>query len=138
MEVPTCKHGGENINVASVAGKRAFERMSAYCASKFAMVGFTEALYYEVVDKGIRVVSVCPPAIDTPFFDNAGYHDFRETHKQLSLLPAKQVAQEILNSIHGKKREVIISNRAKVINTIHAISPELMEGITKVLTGKLA
>lgn len=129
---------GAIINVSSVAGKRSFERMSAYCASKAALVGFTESLYYELVDKGIKVVCICPPAIDTPFFDNAGYHDFRETHKGLSLLPPQQVAKTILKALHSKKREVVISARAKVINTIHAVSPELMEGITKVLTGKRA
>lgn len=129
---------GTIINVASVAGKRAFERMSAYCASKFALVGFSEALHFEVVDKGIKVITVCPPAIDTPFFDNAGYHDFRETHKQLSLLPPQEVAKEIFHSLSRKKREVVISNRAKIINTIHAVSPELMEGITKALTGRRA
>lgn len=129
---------GTIINVASVAGKRAFERMSAYCASKFALVGFSEALYYEVIDQGIRVVAICPPAIDTPFFVNAGYDNFKETHPRLSLLSPKVVAREILNSVNGKKRQVIISSRAQIINTIHAISPELMEGITKVLTGKRA
>jgi short-subunit dehydrogenase len=126
------------INVASVAGKRAFERMSAYCASKFALIGFTETLHFELIDKGIRVVAICPPAIDTPFFANAGYHNFRETHKGLTLLSPKEVAEEILASTHRKKREVIISRRAKIINAIHALSPELMEGITKVLTGKRA
>ncbi len=129
---------GVIVNVSSVAGKRAFERMSAYCASKFALVGFSEALHYEVVDKGVRVITICPPAIDTPFFDNAGYHNFRETHKGLSLLSPQQVAQEIFKSLRVKKREVVISARAKVINAIHAVSPELMEGITKVLTGKRA
>lgn len=138
LPIMTEQKEGAIINVASVAGKRSFERMSAYCASKFALVGFTEALYYEVVDKGIKVVAVCPPAIDTPFFDNAGYHDFRETHKGLSLLSPQEVAQQIYKSIHAKKREVVIGARAKVINTIHAVSPELMEGITKVLTGKRA
>ncbi len=129
---------GVIINVASVAGKRAFERMTAYCASKFALVGFSEALHFEVVDKGLRVITICPPAIDTPFFDNAGYHDFRETHQQLDLLQPQEVAQEIFKSLQSKKREVVIGARAKVINSIHAVSPELMEGITKVLTGKRA
>ena len=126
------------VNVASVAGKRSFERMSAYCASKFALIGFTEVLHYELIDKGIRAVAICPPAIDTPFFDNAGYHNFRETHKGLPMLSPKEVAQEIFASTRRKKREVIISRRAKIINAIHALSPELMEGITKVLTGKRA
>lgn len=126
------------INVASVAGKRAFERMTAYCASKFALVGFSEALHFELIDKGIRVVTICPPAIDTPFFVNAGYHNFKETHKGLPMLAPRQVAQEILASTRRKKREVILSRRAQIINTIHSISPELMEGITKVLTGKRA
>src|SRR5262249_26907506 len=50
---------GHIVNVASVVGKRAVPFVAAYAASKFAVVGFSEALRMELRRDGIRVTSVC-------------------------------------------------------------------------------
>ena len=52
--------GGVIINVASLAGKRGSANNSAYCASKFGVVGLTQALSKELGPRGIRVNAVCP------------------------------------------------------------------------------
>jgi NAD(P)-dependent dehydrogenase (short-subunit alcohol dehydrogenase family) len=56
---------GTIINVSSVAGKRGWANASAYCASKFALTGFTQALGAEVRPHGIRVCVVYPGAMAT-------------------------------------------------------------------------
>ncbi len=57
------------FNVASVAGRTAYAGSSAYCTTKFGLVGFGEVLALELEPKGIRVSTVFPGATDTTIFD---------------------------------------------------------------------
>jgi NADP-dependent 3-hydroxy acid dehydrogenase YdfG len=56
---------GTIVNVSSVAGKRGWANASAYCASKFALTGFTQALGAEARPHGVRVCVVYPGAMAT-------------------------------------------------------------------------
>jgi NAD(P)-dependent dehydrogenase (short-subunit alcohol dehydrogenase family) len=56
---------GTVVNVSSVAGKRGWANASAYCASKFALTGFTQALGAEVRPHGVRACIVYPGAMAT-------------------------------------------------------------------------
>jgi meso-butanediol dehydrogenase / (S,S)-butanediol dehydrogenase / diacetyl reductase len=56
---------GRIINTASIAGKRGAPRLSAYCASKFAVIGFTQSLAHEVARYDITVNAVCPGWLGT-------------------------------------------------------------------------
>src|SRR5215470_4980954 len=60
--IPALKQrpGASIINIASVAGKNGAPGMAHYCASKFAVVGFTNALAKEVAPTGVRVNAICP------------------------------------------------------------------------------
>jgi NADP-dependent 3-hydroxy acid dehydrogenase YdfG len=60
------------INVASMAGVMGFPGEAAYCASKFAQVGFTQALDRELRPRGIRVGAVCPGGVKTEFAIGTG------------------------------------------------------------------
>jgi NAD(P)-dependent dehydrogenase (short-subunit alcohol dehydrogenase family) len=57
--------GGTIVNVSSVAGKKGWANASAYCASKFGLTGFTEALADEGKGYGIRAVVLYPGAMAT-------------------------------------------------------------------------
>ncbi|WP_167097815.1 SDR family oxidoreductase [Mycobacterium sp. DL592] len=61
------------VNIASNAGKRGEAGLSAYSATKFAVVGFTEALHDELSTSGIKATAICPGLVDTPMAD--GYRD---------------------------------------------------------------
>jgi meso-butanediol dehydrogenase / (S,S)-butanediol dehydrogenase / diacetyl reductase len=56
---------GRIINTASIAGKRGAARLSAYCASKFAVIGFTQSLAHEVARYDITVNAICPGWLGT-------------------------------------------------------------------------
>ncbi|GGH31967.1 3-ketoacyl-ACP reductase [Paenibacillus segetis] len=66
------QNSGDIINVASTAGERGFATGSAYCASKFAVLGLTESLLQEVRKSNIRVVALTPSTVATELAQNAG------------------------------------------------------------------
>ena len=57
---------GELVNFASLAGWIPQKKMGAYCATKFAVVAYTEALWQENRGRGVKFACVCPPAVSTP------------------------------------------------------------------------
>jgi len=61
--------GASIINVASVAGKNGAPGMAHYCASKFAVVGFTNALAKELARLGIRANAICPGILRTQMWE---------------------------------------------------------------------
>jgi 2-keto-3-deoxy-L-fuconate dehydrogenase len=72
----TCKHvipamagrgGGAIVNVASVAGLVGLRNRAAYCASKGAVLAFTRALAVDHVADKVRVNSICPGTVDSPW-----------------------------------------------------------------------
>jgi NAD(P)-dependent dehydrogenase (short-subunit alcohol dehydrogenase family) len=65
--------GGHVVNTASMAGLVASAELAPYTASKFAVVGLSEALNAELAPKGIRVTALCPGIIDTDIVRAATY-----------------------------------------------------------------
>ena len=62
---------GRVVNIASTAGLRGYKTMTAYCASKHGVVGFTRALAAETARHGVTVNAVCPGYTDTDMSDRA-------------------------------------------------------------------
>ena len=58
-------NGGKIITISSTAGLRGVARFAAYCASKFAVIGFTQCLAHEMGSYGIHVNAICPGLIET-------------------------------------------------------------------------
>jgi NAD(P)-dependent dehydrogenase (short-subunit alcohol dehydrogenase family) len=56
---------GRIVNIASVAGKVGYPERAVYCASKFAVIGLTQAMAQELAPRGITVNAVCPGAVAT-------------------------------------------------------------------------
>ncbi|MBT4975799.1 MAG: 3-oxoacyl-ACP reductase FabG [Gemmatimonadetes bacterium] len=62
--------GGKIVNISSTAGRLGMPRFAAYCASKFAVIGFTQSLAHELAEHKINVNAVCP---GTTLTERTGY-----------------------------------------------------------------
>ena len=119
------------VNIASVAGKRAYPKHTAYCASKHALIGWSDGLRKDLQGSGVDVLVVCPPAVDTPFFENAGFDDYKAKHPGLTLMTAAEVAHHTVEATHNRDRERILSTRARVLWLLDTLSPSLVDGLQK-------
>jgi NAD(P)-dependent dehydrogenase (short-subunit alcohol dehydrogenase family) len=91
--------GGTIINISSVAGKKGWANASAYCASKFGLTGFTEALAHEGKEHGIRAMVLYPGAMATnwgAFSPEARRTDEPGAAPPTRVLPPERVADLIV------------------------------------------
>ncbi|WP_239618042.1 3-ketoacyl-ACP reductase [Cohnella mopanensis] len=94
------QNGGSIINIASTAGERGFATGSAYCASKFAVLGLTEALMQEVRKSNIRVTALTPSTVNTELAVKAGLPIGDEDR----MMQAEDVAELILAALKLPQR----------------------------------
>jgi len=125
---------GHIINISSVAGRRAFPQLTAYCASKYGLIGFSDSFRAEMLKAGIpiRVTVINPPAVDTGFFANAGYETYEKDHPLVTLLPPEKVAEEIVKACRKPgKWEITLTPRARLLNFLNKLSPRLVEYLNR-------
>ena len=87
--------GGFIVNIGSLAGRNAFPRGAAYNASKFGLIGFSEALMQEVRHDDIQVAYLMPGSVDTDFG-----HSGRASWK----IAAEDVAEVVLQTLQRHPR----------------------------------
>jgi len=98
------QHHGQIVNLSSAAGRRGAAFDSAYCASKFGIIGFTESLAEEVRQYGVRVFSVLPAAVDTPLWKQNG-----PIACPVDALPPSRVAELILYLLRLPEDTVLLN-----------------------------
>ncbi len=97
---------GHIINIASQAGKIATAKSSVYSATKFAVIGFSNALRLELKPLGVFVTTVNPGPIATDFFDKADRSGEYLASVDWIVLNPKELAQKIVRSMGSSKREI--------------------------------
>ncbi|HPC87039.1 MAG TPA: SDR family NAD(P)-dependent oxidoreductase [Smithellaceae bacterium] len=84
---------GRIINMSSVSGKQGEQLLSAYCAAKFGVIGFTETLAKELARHDITVNAVCPGYVFTP-----GWEKLAQAVKEIQPAYADKSLQEIFEA----------------------------------------
>jgi NAD(P)-dependent dehydrogenase (short-subunit alcohol dehydrogenase family) len=122
--------GGHIVNVSSLAGRRGFSPLGGYSASKFALVGLTEALRTELAGENIGVSLVLPGVIETPMAAAAAVDPAGDGFWPKSLnMPAAWVVWAIFVAVRFKLAEIAVPPGAAVLEKIAALTP----GTTDVL-----
>jgi len=100
------KKSGHIVNVASVAASFGLPGIASYCASKFAMLGFSEGLKHELKDTGVGITVVSPIRVRTDFFDHPSFEKMPK-YSPMSL-SSKTVAKAILRAANSPRLEIIV------------------------------
>ena len=90
------KKKGSLIFINSVAGKKGYAYSAAYVASKFGLRGLAESLREELREENIKVVSIYPGAVDTPFWD-----DIQSDFPRKEMLNSDALAESIVHTIQA-------------------------------------
>lgn len=100
------KKSGHIVNVASVAGSFGLPGIASYCASKFAMLGFSEGLKHELKGSGVGITVVSPIMVRTNFFDHPSFEKMPK-YSPTSLSP-ETVAKAVLRASNSSRLEIIV------------------------------
>jgi NAD(P)-dependent dehydrogenase (short-subunit alcohol dehydrogenase family) len=127
------------INTASMAGIVPTAKMAPYCASKFGVVGMSEALNAELSKRGIHVSAICPGIIDTAIVatgimrgDIAALHESATEFYSRKGASPDEVAQAVLRTIAHHRLIVPVPRRqVSLPYLLHRLSPALAQPIAR-------
>jgi short-subunit dehydrogenase len=132
--------GGHVINVSSAAGYSASSALAAYNATKFGVLGLTEALHDELRPHGIGVTAVCPGLIDTPITRSArlvGEMDRPEAREEMVRVyrrrgyTPERVAENVLRAVQRNRLVAPISPEAWALYYLKRFAPWALRGLTR-------
>lgn len=113
--------------ISSVYGKLGGPTTSAYCASKFAVCGFSESLYYELADKGVSVTCINPGVVESNFrmVDNTNRwrSDKSDPVPRWIAMDTDKAARQMVRAIAKRKPEVTITGHGRLAVFLHSHFP---------------
>ena len=118
---------GHIINIVSMAGLIATSKSSLYSATKFAAIGFSNALRLELMTYGIYVTTVNPGPIRTGFFDQADPDGSYLKSVDRFLLEPDAVARKIVKIIGKNKRELNLPVLLNLAHKFYTLFPKLAD-----------
>jgi 3-oxoacyl-[acyl-carrier protein] reductase len=114
---------GTIVNVSSLMGKVAAPTMATYSATKFAIVGFTQALRQELAPHNIRVIALLPSLTDTDMV-----RDLQLFRWVIPMTP-QQVAQVLVAGLEKNTPEILVGWQSHLAVWCQRLSPWLLEQI---------
>lgn len=130
---------GRIVNISSVGGKISVPHLAPYCASKFALVGLSNAMHVELAKENIYVTTVCPGLMRTGSHVNAMFKGKNELEFALFSLmnaspftsvSAEKAAREIVEACRRGEAETIISVQAQLAIKANALMPEFVAEVS--------
>jgi len=119
--------GGLIINISSIMGKRGLPYETAYCASKFAMAGFSEALRTEVMAQGIDVSTIFPGAVESEIWETTENRTGLDMASMLPKFPARELARIIVQDARVPQPEIVMALDAQVVDFLNTVAPGIMD-----------
>ena len=117
------QRNGRIVNVSSLMGKVAAPTMATYSATKFAIVGFTQALRGELAAYNIKVSALLPSLTDTDMAQDLQWF------RWVSLMTPKQVAIALISGLDHENPEILVGWQSHLAVWCHRLFPFLMEKI---------
>ncbi len=111
---------GTIINIGSIAGLIALPDLSTYSASKFAVVGLSQALHLELKKYNIQVSVINPAGTDTPIFNHESWQT--DTSKE-KLMSPEYVAEQIILAIKKNKFNVVLPFSSRIKASTKQVFP---------------
>ncbi len=126
--LPLLKNGSQAmvVNVSSVLGHRAVPKKSEYCASKFALHGFSDALRCELFREGIDVLIVSPSTTRTEFFENIGADTKQLPWLAFGSMASRTVARRAVRAMRWGRHEIILTPGGKLLVLADRLCPWLV------------
>jgi 3-dehydrosphinganine reductase len=123
---------GRIVNIASMASYFGTFGYTAYCASKFAVLGFSEALRYELRPQGVRLHVVCPPEFEGPMVE--GITEGRTPENQqivqsAGVLSVDDVLKETIKGIEKNKFIIQLGRSARAAAFFNRLFPSLVRAL---------
>ena len=126
--------GGRIIGISSLTGKTGVPTRTAYSASKHAMAGFFDSLRIELKDSGVSVTVIYPGFVATEVrlrALGANGKPLGTSHlNESKVMSASECAIQILDAAAKRKRELVMTFKAKLGLWIKLISPKLVDAIS--------
>lgn len=115
---------GHLVMIGSILGSLGFPYYATYCASKFAVHGFSQALRRELIDTGINVTYVAPRSVSTPMNDANTLAMLAKTGGNLD--EPDKVAAIIVKAIEQQKQEVFIGQPESFFAWLNGVAPKIV------------
>jgi NAD(P)-dependent dehydrogenase (short-subunit alcohol dehydrogenase family) len=122
--------GGSIVNVASLAGRRGVTPLGGYCATKFALIGVTEALRMELHGGPVHVGLVLPGVVETPMVEEMTHdEEFVDLWPQSLNMPPSWVVWAIFAVARFHLVEVSVPPGAATLEKLAALAPGVADTI---------
>jgi 3-oxoacyl-[acyl-carrier protein] reductase len=122
---------GTIVNVSSLMGKIAAPTMATYSATKFAILGFTQALRSELAAYNVRVTALLPSLTDTDMV-----RDLEQFRWVVPTTPEK-VALALVAGLHKDAPEILVGYQSHLAVWCHRIAPWLLDFVLRMATPEL-
>jgi len=123
---------GHIVNVSSLAGRRGFTPLGGYCATKFGLVGLTEALRTELVGERIHVSLVMPGVVDTPMATQIQTDPASaDTWPEALTMPPSWVVWSIFLAIRFRLAEIAVPPGTALIEKLAALAPGATDALLR-------